>query len=132
MTRLQVVEKLGDPKGFDRHGWEDFGTVQILWDDEPQKSIRGLSGRQLMDQEEVVATVGEPLQRVMDRLGLPQKLSSDKAGKRHLLNYVPNGLRVVAVGQQNGKMGEWRIERFNYGEGPAEFSEFAYNLEASP
>lgn len=114
MTRPQVLEKLGEPRRRDAQGWEDFGTVQILWSEEPQKSILGMRGHQLLDLQEVVATVGDPLQKVIDRLGLPQELHSDKTGERHLLNYVPNNIRVVAVGKDPAEMGTWRIEQLNW------------------
>lgn len=126
MTRPQVLEKLGEPRRRDAQGWEDFGTVQILWSEEPQKSILGMRGHQLLDLQEVVATVGDPLQKVIDRLGLPQELHSDKTGERHLLNYVPNNIRVVAVGKDPAEMGTWRIEQLNWGVGPADHSDLRY------
>ena len=118
MSRAQVVEKLGEPKSVNGKGWEDFGEVQILWNEEPEKRALGLVGDHLFDMQEPIASVGDPLRKVLNRIGLPQELHSDDTRQRHVLNYVPNNLRIIAVGDERGEMADWKVQQLNWGKSP--------------
>lgn len=118
MTRSQILRKLGAPRYPVRDGWEDFGEVQIFWNAESESRALGICGEHLFDLKEPIVSIGDPLKKVIDRIGLPQELHSDSTGRRHVLNYVPNNLRITAAGAERGDMGAWKVERLNWGKSP--------------
>lgn len=113
LSRAQVISKLGEPKGQDQNGWEDFGEVQILWNNEPEMHILGLRGKHLFESQEPIVSIGDPLQKVLDRIGRPQELQG--AGDFHRLNYVGNNLRILAVGPDQANMGVWQVRQLTWG-----------------
>ena len=116
-TRPNFLKRVGPPiRDIGPDGWEDFGAVQVLWnEDESIWQMKAMKGQKLFSREQLVASVGSRFEDVMAKFGLPQKIGSGKLPGQKILDYQGNCIRITALAQGDESMEDWKFQDVCWG-----------------